>query len=149
GNVVANQTVVWSAGTNSSVSGTLTGTTTTAGIATFPGIWTAGPTNGLTATLIATVQGTSLTQTFSSLIAGPPASIAVSAGNGQTAAVNAAVTTAPAVILKDAAGNPVVGTSVTFAVTAGGGSVTGATPTTDSIGVAKVTAWTLGSVVGS
>jgi adhesin/invasin len=149
GNPVPSATVTWAAGVNGSVSGTLTGVTNSAGVATFPGLWTAGATTSSTATLIASVQGTSLTQSFSSLITGPVASIQVSAGNGQSAAVGTAVSTRPAVLLKDAAGNPVTASNVTFAVTAGGGTLTTPTPNSDSVGVATVGNWTLGTTAGA
>ena len=66
-------------------------------------------------------------------------------GESQSATVNAAVTTAPSVLVTDAHGNPVQGVSVTFAVASGGGSVTGATATTGADGVATVGPWTLGA----
>jgi Big-like domain-containing protein len=81
----------------------------------------------------------------------PPvaASIAVNVGNGQSATVNTAVGTPPSVIVKDAAGDPVAGVSVTFAVSQGGGSVTGATQLTNIAGVATVGAWTMGPTAGA
>jgi adhesin/invasin len=45
----------------------------------------------------------------------------------------------------DANGQGVAGVTVNFAVTAGGGSVTGASQVTDAAGVAAVGSWTLGS----
>src|SRR5512134_3162036 len=80
--------------------------------------------------------------------AGPAAEIAISAGGGQTAAVNTATAVTPAVIVRDAFGNPVAGTQVTFAVTAGGGSITGATPTSGPDGIALVGSWTMGTAAG-
>ena len=41
------------------------------------------------------------------------------------------------------------GATVTFAVTSGGGNVTGATQTTNSAGIATVGGWTLGSIPGT
>ncbi|HWH04777.1 MAG TPA: leishmanolysin-related zinc metalloendopeptidase [Gemmatimonadales bacterium] len=52
-----------------------------------------------------------------------------------------AVNFPPSVVVKDAAGLPVSGVSVTFAITAGSGSLTSATPTTDANGVATVGSW--------
>lgn len=144
-NNVSGATVVWSAGANGSVSGTLTSVTDANGLATFSGTWTAGSTIGTDAILNATVQGTSITPVaFSSTIVGSPASITISAGNGQTATAGSAVSVRPAVIVRDGANRPVPGLTVTFAVTAGGGSVSGATPSTDSAGIATVGGWTLG-----
>ncbi|MGI9140562.1 MAG: Ig-like domain-containing protein, partial [Gemmatimonadaceae bacterium] len=77
------------------------------------------------------------------------ASIAVNAGNGQSATVNTAVPQPPSVIVKDAAGDPVAGVTVTFAVSQGGGSVTGATPLTNSAGIATVGSWTMGPTAGT
>jgi adhesin/invasin len=53
------------------------------------------------------------------------------------------------VIVKDANGNPKPDVSVTFTVASGGGSVTGATVSTNSSGIATVGSWTLGPVVGT
>ncbi len=55
----------------------------------------------------------------------------------------------PSVIVRDANGNPVSGIPVTFAVTSGGGSVTGNHPTSDAAGVATVGSWTLGPNAGT
>ncbi len=77
------------------------------------------------------------------------ATIAVSAGNGQTATVNTTVATAPAAFVTDQYGNPVNGVSVTFAVTGGGGSVTGGSQTTNASGIATVTSWRLGTTAGA
>lgn len=76
---------------------------------------------------------------------GGPASVALNGGNGQQAAAGEAVAVAPSVIVRNAAGDPVAGTTVTFSVTAGGGSLTGASPTTNSAGIAAVSSWKLGN----
>lgn len=55
----------------------------------------------------------------------------------------------PSVIVRDQSGTPLAGVTVTFAVTSGGGSLTGASPVTDASGIATVGSWTLGSVAGS
>jgi adhesin/invasin len=55
------------------------------------------------------------------------------------------VATEPTVRVTDASGNPVIGATVTFAVTQGGGSATGLTQLTDTEGEAAVGGWTLGS----
>jgi hypothetical protein len=49
----------------------------------------------------------------------------------------------------DAAGEPVPGVRVTFAVPTGGGSVEGPVQTTDADGIARVGGWTLGPVAGT
>ncbi len=80
---------------------------------------------------------------------GPAATLAIQAGNGQAAQVGTAVTTPPAVLVTDQFGNPVSGRSVTFAVASGGGSVVGGAATTGSNGIAAVTSWTMGTIVGA
>jgi adhesin/invasin len=80
---------------------------------------------------------------------GPPASMAIQAGNSQSAPVGTAVPVPPAVVVRDQSGNPVAGVSVDFDVTAGGGSVTPGTVTTGSNGIAAVTSWTLGPAAGT
>lgn len=77
-----------------------------------------------------------------------PASIAVHSGGSQTQRLNTTLATAPSVIVKDAVGQSVPGVSVHFAVIAGGGTVTGANPTTDAQGVARVGSWILGPTIG-
>ncbi len=77
-----------------------------------------------------------------------PASLSVTAGGGETVRVGSAVATPPAVTVRNAAGSPLSGVGVTFAVEAGGGSVTGASAVTDAGGVARVGSWTLGTTAG-
>jgi hypothetical protein len=99
----------------------------------------------------ATLNG-SITVTDNAIVtvtAGSPASIAIQDGNNQTADVGTAVTTDPAVIVRDASSNPVGGVQVDFAVGLGGGGVTGATATTNSSGIATVGSWTMGPTAGS
>ncbi|MEI6727440.1 MAG: Ig-like domain-containing protein, partial [Actinomycetes bacterium] len=81
--------------------------------------------------------------------AGAASTIAANGGSTQTATVGTAVRAAPSVIVKDANGNPVSGTSVTFAVASGGGAITGASATTNASGIAAVGSWTLGTVAGA
>jgi hypothetical protein len=52
------------------------------------------------------------------------------------------------VLVRDQVGQPMAGVQVTFAVTAGGGTLTGATATTSAAGVATVGSWTLGPAAG-
>jgi len=83
------------------------------------------------------------------LVSGPPAAIALMAGDAQTAAVNAAVPIAPAVKVTDAGGNPVKGETVLFTVTGGGGLVINpSSVVTDVAGVAALPGWTLGPSPG-
>ncbi len=121
-------------------------TSDAAGVAS-AGSWTLGTTAG-TNTVTATAAGLPVVTFTATGTAGAAASIAVTAGDNQTAAVGAAVTTAPAVTVKDQYGNAVAGTPVTFAVASGGGTLTGATATTDAGGVARLGGWTLGIATG-
>ncbi len=121
-------------------------TTGTNGIAAVTS-WTMGTVvgaNTLTATS-AGLTGSPLTFTATATV-GAALQIAISSGDGQSATVNQAVATAPAVLVTDQFGNPVSGAAVTFAVTVGGGGLTGATPTTNASGIATVGSWTLGTV---
>lgn len=70
-------------------------------------------------------------------------------GNNQYAKVNQAVSIPPAVVVKDGQGQPVAGQTVTFEVTAGGGSVQGAQAVSDGSGVARVGSWVLGPQAGT
>lgn len=75
--------------------------------------------------------------------------IALNAGDGQSATVSTAVAVAPSVLVTDGRSNPISGVPVTFAVTAGGGSVTSGSQTTNTSGVATVGSWTLGPAAGA
>jgi len=74
-----------------------------------------------------------------------PASATVVQGDEQVGEPGAAVPIAPALVVRDGNGNPLTGIRVNFAVTGGGGSVTGATAQTGDDGVARVGSWTLGA----
>lgn len=80
--------------------------------------------------------------------AGAPESIEEVAGDDQTSVVGEAVPIAPSVRVRDADGTPLAGIPVTFTVTKGGGTVTGATPLTGQDGIAAVGAWRLGPSAG-
>ena len=73
----------------------------------------------------------------------------VAAGNNQTVAAGTAVPVAPAVRVSDSSDNPVPGVGVTFAVTQGGGTITGGSAVTDANGVAALGRWVLGTAVGA
>jgi hypothetical protein len=79
---------------------------------------------------------------------GAPASVAIAAGDGQSAAVATKVPQRPAVLVRDAGGTPVANVPVTFAVVSGGGSVEGGDATTGADGIATVGSWTLGTTLG-
>jgi hypothetical protein len=67
----------------------------------------------------------------------------------QTAIIGEPVGFPPAVLVSDNAGNPISGITVTFAVTAGGGTLQGASSVSDAAGIAEVTSWTVGSTQGT
>ena len=78
-----------------------------------------------------------------------PVGVSASTSPASPAPVSSAAAPLPSVIVKDQKGKPVSGVSVTFAVSAGGGSVSGATQTTNALGIATVGGWMLGSSVGT
>lgn len=80
---------------------------------------------------------------------GPEAALAVAAqsGGGQTATVSTALAN-PIVVRVSQGGTAVSGANVTWAVTAGGGSVTPTSSMTAADGLAS-TVWTLGSAAGA
>ena len=75
-------------------------------------------------------------------------SVEIVNGDGQTATVDTPVSTPPSVVVKGPNDNPIAGVEVTFAVTSGNGSVSGATATSDGSGIATVGSWTLGPTAG-
>jgi hypothetical protein len=129
--------------------GTITGgsvTTNASGVATVGG-WTLGTVAGSNS-LTASSSGLTPVAFIATGTVGAPASLAKLAGDAQTATAGSAVSTAPAVTVKDANGNPVSGVTVVFAVASGHGSVTGGTQTTNTAGVATVGGWTLETTAG-
>lgn len=78
-------------------------------------------------------------------VAGPPSALRKLEGDDQYAAPGAAVPVRPTVRVVDAFENALAGVGVTFSVGNGDGTLTGAAVTTDSLGVAAVGSWTLGS----
>jgi len=108
--------------------------------------WTLGPLAGVN-TLTATAV--SHTVTFSATATGPSGlNIINYRGDEQTQSASATVLIAPAAQVTDLSGHPVAGVQVVFSVTAGGGSITGATQVTDANGIATVGSWTLGPAAG-
>jgi hypothetical protein len=146
---VSGVTVTFAVGTGGGSATGATAITGTNGIATI-GSWILGTTAGSN-TLTATngsLIGSPVTFTATGL-AGAATQIAVNAGNGQSATVGTAVATPPSVIVKDANGNPVSGTSVTFAIATGNGTVSGGSATTGANGIASAGGWTLGTTAGT
>jgi hypothetical protein len=84
------------------------------------------------------------------VVAGPAAKIKANSDVSQNGSIGAPVAEPPSVLVEDEFDNPVAGKSVTFAVTAGGGTIAPPTPvTTGSDGVASLTSWTLGPASGA
>src|SRR5262249_29985306 len=77
-----------------------------------------------------------------------PASLSLRDGDGQSAGAGTLVPVRPAVRVLDARGRPVAFVPVTFAVAAGGGSLTDPNQVTDRDGVAAVGSWRLGPNTG-
>lgn len=75
-------------------------------------------------------------------VLGEPASIAVQAGNNQSATVNSGFATNLAVVVKDSQNNPIPGVTVTFTKPSSGASLLLASdsPVTDASGIASVAA---------
>src|SRR5205814_935049 len=140
---LAGATVAWTLGTTPATGvadaiqplNPTSGQTGTAG--TTATTFKAGTTPG-TATVTAASAGLSALVSVS--VSQPaPAAIAASSPTSQSAPAGTAVGSAPAVIVRDGAGNPVAGVAVTFAVTSGGGTVSPATPvTTNDTGIDDV-----------
>lgn len=131
-------------------SGTVTGataTTTASGTAAV-GSWILGTTAGPN-TLTATVSGLAPVTFTATGIPGAAANVTKHTGDGQSATVASAVPTPPAVVVTDAHGNPVSGVTVSFAIASGGGSLTGASASTNASGIASVGNWTLGTTAGT
>ncbi|MGA1566470.1 MAG: invasin domain 3-containing protein [Ilumatobacteraceae bacterium] len=153
---VNNNTVTSSSAsvTVSAGSGTLSGTTSltaSAGVVTFAGLSFAGLTTSSHTLTFSSLNLTSATVSVTPTGAGPAASIAVNAGDGQTATMSATLPIAPSVIVRDSAGNSVAGVSVTFTAVAGSLGAPGspAVVTTDANGVATSPVWTLGTTIGA
>ena len=77
------------------------------------------------------------------------ASISAISSTALTGAPGAPVDELPSVIVRDGSDNPLGGVAVTFAVTTGGGTITGGHATSNSAGIATVGSWTLGPNTGT
>jgi Bacterial Ig-like domain (group 1) len=116
------------------------------GVATGTLVWAVPGTKVVRATVNGSVQ---INQTARvSVTVAPAAQLVPFEGDDQNADVGTPVPVRPAVRVLDALGAPVAGFVVTFVVTGGGGSVDGASQTTNSDGVARVGSWTLGPAAG-
>ncbi len=117
-----------------------------------PDSWTLGPLAGVQE-LLAAVPGAGVAgnpAVFRTLARpGPPAAMTVAQGDQQEVEAGSAALVAPAVRVVDAHGNGVPGVRVQFAVSRGGGRVTGADQATDSSGRATAGSWIVGDAVGA
>ncbi len=77
-----------------------------------------------------------------------PSRLVESAGDDQTAPAGTIVPIPPAVRADDPFSNPLPSFAIDFAVSMGGGSVTGGNASTNASGIASVDAWTLGPTAG-
>jgi adhesin/invasin len=111
------------------------------------GGWFLGDLPG-TNTLRASAPGLPAVTFTATGVAGQPVSMVAVSVTSQTAPAGANVNDPPSVIVRDASGIPVSGVVVTFTVTGGGGSVVGSPATTNANGVATLTSWRLGVLVG-
>jgi adhesin/invasin len=129
-----------------------TATTVAGGTATFSGLTITGTVGSFTLSFSAPGY-TPLVSGTIALGAGTASTIALNAGNNQTATVATNVAIPPSVKVTDASGNSVAGVVVTFGVVTAGaqisnGTTTGTTltVTTNASGIAALTAWTLGAI---
>lgn len=110
--------------------------------------WTLGGAAG-SQTVSATASGSNVAGnpvTFTATATGT--AVVAWVGNHQPGLVGYGVNVRPAVRLTDPSNSPIANATVTFAVTGGGGSVTGGTATTNANGVAQAGKWTLGASPG-
>ena len=97
----------------------------------------------------ATLQGTSISKTFNATaIPGPPASIAITAGNNQSGIAGTAMATPLGVTVKDAGGNLLPSIQIDWAYTTAAGGLTPVTSQTDITGTAT-TLLTLSTTAGT
>jgi hypothetical protein len=146
GSPVGDVTVQFTVASGGGTLGRASATTDVTGIAS-AGSWSLGTIAGTNA-VDASIAGMSAVHFTATGMPAAPATIAVSAGDNQSAAVGDALAAAPQVIVKDQYGNVVPNVAVTFAVASGNGTVTGANATTGADGIARVGAWSLGIASG-
>lgn len=142
GNLVAGATVKWQVLSGSGTLAALVSTSDASGHASVA--YKVGNVPA-TETVKATLDGTSITATFTATATlGPAAAIAIVSGNGQTGEEGSVLAAALVVQVKDALGNLVPGAPVTWAVTSSNATLAQATTATDANAKASNTV-TLGS----
>ena len=108
--------------------------------------WTLGGSTGpntLSATAATAIPGSPVFFTATAVVAGSGPVVVANAGDAQHGLVGAPLNVAPSVLVKDITGTPLAGQQVTFAVSVGGGIVSGASAVTGVDGLATVGSWTV------
>ena len=146
GNPVSGATVLFQIMNGGGVLNGSSATTNAQGLAS-PSSWQLGNVPA-TNVLRATVPMVGLVDFSVDAAAGPPSIAVAHEGNDQSAPIGTGVAVLPSIRVTDAVGNGISGVPVTFAVTAGGGNITGANTVTDIDGVARVASWTMGVTPG-
>jgi len=142
-------TVTLAIGTNPG-GGTLSGATSVsavAGVATFNAFSIDKAGTGYTVVASAAGYTSGVSSAFN-IAAGPATTMAVSAGQAQSAAASTLLPTPLAVLVTDVGGNPIAGRAIAWAVVTSGGTVDSATSHTSVAGIATVH-WTLGAAAGA
>ena len=106
------------------------------------------PTTTSTTTTSTPTSSTTTTTTTTTPTRPVATTLSKISGDNQQGALGEALANPFVVEVQDQNGNPLRGTTVTFAVTAGGGTLTATTPTTDANGRAQTTL-TLGAMLGT
>ena len=109
---------------------------------------TSTPTSSTTTTTTTPTSSTPTTTTTTTTTTPVATTLSKISGDNQQGPPGEALANPFVVQVQDQNGNPLQGTTVTFAVTAGGGTLTATTPTTDANGQAQTTL-TLGSMLGT
>jgi hypothetical protein len=128
--------------------GTTTVTTTSAGSASFPNLAISGPAGTYALSFSATGVAT-VTSNAVAVGAGTATALTLDPSYSTSGVAGSDLPVPPRVTLKDASGNPVPGTAVSFTITAGGGSASTPSVATDAAGVATLGAWHLGTTAGT
>ncbi|MDA8430952.1 MAG: Ig-like domain-containing protein, partial [Geobacteraceae bacterium] len=113
--------------------------------------WTLGTTAGVNRLEISAVDSSGKAVVFTAFdavaSAGPPQSISISSGNGQSGTRLQPLASPITIVVSDSYGNPVPNILITF-LADNGGSASPESVTTDALGTATTT-WTLGQLVGN
>jgi hypothetical protein len=103
-----------------------------------------------TSTITATIGGVPGTSLLTVATPGSgPGSVAAASATSQGVTVNQLVSAVPSVLVSDSSSQPLAGVAVTFAVTGGGGTITGGAATTNASGIATLGSWRAGTAAGA